>query len=134
MNKTLAITTIALVAVIMGMSFGIVQATGPSVTEHIGAMVKLEKNGNDVDVEVKAQGLANNVVFTVRAYGTPSCTAPPLATTLGNTIGTDSDANGNIAISGTVINKQVTDVNSVSIRSPSAPGPIVVCFQNTTPP
>ncbi len=130
------VATLALVAVavsVLVINSGIVLATGPSVTEHINAVVKIEKNGNDVDVEVKAQGLATNVVFTVRAYNALSCTAPPLATTTGNTIGSDSDRNGNIAISGTVTGKDVTDVNSVSIRSPAGPGPIVVCFQNTTP-
>jgi len=132
MTKTIWILAIA-TAFVAVLTFGIVQATGPSVTEHINAVVKLEQNGNDVDVEVKAQGLATNVVFTVRAYNALSCTAPPLATTTGTTIGSDSDGNGNIAISGTVTGKDVTDVNSVSIRSPAAPGPIVVCFQNTTP-
>jgi len=135
-KRVIAISAIVLVAVVMGMSFGIVQAMGPGVTEHVGAVLKIQQNGNNVDVEVKAQGLEPNADFQVRAYTSATdCGGQPA-----ELIGTEeSDSKGNLAISGgttagtggSPIN--VGDVKSVSIRDTPALGNIVVCFQNTTP-
>ena len=93
--------------------------------------LKIEQNGNDVDVEVEAEGLATDVVFTVRAYNSDitDC-SPGLLAVIGSQ---DSGEDGEIEISGTISSAVVDDVGSVSIRSPSGPGPLVQCFINTTP-
>ena len=121
----LVLMVVAVSALVM--NFGIVQAKGDEV--ELEFELKLKQNESDVDVEVKAKGLATSVVFTVRAYSSTDCMG-----SLIEVIGTDnSGGNGKINISGTISGKVVDDVNSVSIRSPSGPGPLVQCFLNTTP-
>jgi len=130
MTKTIWILAIA-TAVVAGLTFGMAQATQDEVK--VSLELELEKNGNDVDVEVKAKGLASDTVFTVRAYTTTNCSKPAgaMAAVVGSQ---DSGGNGEIDISGSVgFAAVVTDVNSVSIRSPGGPGPLVQCFLNTTP-
>jgi len=128
MNKTFAITAIVLVAVIMGMSFGIVQATPDKVK--VSFELDIQQKGNDVTVVVKAKGLEPNADFQVRAYTSATdCGGPPA-----KLIGTEeSNSNGNLMISGKISPGDIGDVESVSIRDTPALGNIVVCFQNTTP-
>ncbi len=128
------VATLALVAVavsVLVINSGIVLAVGPVVTAHVGAVLKLTPQGDDVDVEVKAQGLDSDKSFTMRAYTTKNCTAPPLGASDPET----SDSNGKLKISKTISDKDVDDVESVSIRITGSPAtnPPVVCFQDTTP-
>jgi len=126
---TLVLVAVAVSALVI--NSGIVLAVGPVVTAHVGAVLKLTPQGDDVDVEVKAQGLASDVDFTMRAYTTKNCIAPAL----GASSPEPSDSNGNLRISKTISDKEVDDVESVSIRITGSPGtnPPVVCFQDTTP-
>jgi len=101
--------------------------------EKVKAKIKAElelEQGDSVDVEVKAKGLASGPDFTVRAYTSTDCAPGSLIAG----IGTDTDGDGKIKISKT-IGGNVVDVNSVSIRADDGTflGPIVVCFQDTTP-
>jgi len=123
-----ALALVAVVVSVMVINSGIVLAVGPPVKQHVNAQLTLTQQGADVDVGVKAQGLATNVVFTVRAYSSTDCIGGFIAV-----IGSeDSAGNGNISIKGTIMDEDVDDVNAVSIRSPAGPGPVVVCFQDTT--
>ena len=105
--------------------------------EEVEASIEAEleiEQGDSVDVEVEAEGLASGVTFVVRGYSMPNCSKPDGA--MASIVGSDiSDGDGEIEISGSVgFAAFVTDVNSVSIRSPGpGPGFLVVCFQDTTP-
>jgi len=125
---TLVLVAVAVSALVI--SFGMVQAVGPVVTEHVSAVLKLKQQGADVDVDVKAQGLASTATFTVRAYSVTDCSGSKITE-----IGTaTSDSNGNLVISGTISTNVVSNVDSVSIRDDGGgtPGNIVVCFQDIT--
>jgi len=122
-----ALVSVAVVVSALVINFGIVQAMEDRVK--VSFELELKQNGDDVDVSVKAKGLATNVVFTVRTYAVTNCMGGLLQLIDSQ----DSGGNGNINISGTIEDQFVTDVNSVSIRSPQNPGPIVQCFLNTTP-
>jgi len=124
---TLVLVAVAVSALVL--SFGMVQATEDKVKKSFD--LELKQNGPDVDVKVKAKGLEPNVIFTVRAYDpeTDCGTGPAVVIGFEN-----SGGNGNIAISGTISDRDVDTVESVSIRSPNGgPGILVQCFLNTTP-
>jgi len=140
------VAALALVSVavsVLVINSGIVLAVGPGVTAHIGAVLKLTQQGDDVLVEVKAQGLASDADFTVRAY---ISTVTNCMRGMPNAIfdfDVTSDRQGNLRISQTILDNPtgntpgtvvVDDVGSVSIRSEGGPGtnPPVVCFQDTT--
>jgi len=123
-----ALVLVAVAVSALVINFGMVQAAGGDVKASIKADLKIKQNGADVDVKVKANGLKPNVTFVVRAYGSDNCSGSLLAV-----IGSDDSGNkGKIKISGTISPEDITDVNSVSVRDPGAPGKIVVCFQDTT--
>ncbi len=126
-DKMAALVFVAVAVSALLISFEMVQAKEDKVKASFE--LELEQNESDVDVEVKAKGLATNVVFTVRAYSSTDCMGS-LIEVIGNQ---NSGGNGNISIKGTISGKVVDDVNSVSIRSPGGPGPLVQCFLNTTP-
>ena len=127
-KRVLAISAIVLVAVIMGMSFGIAQAMPDKVK--VSFELDIQQTGNDVTVVVKAKGLDPNADFQVRAYTSATdCGGAPAVL-----IGTEeSTSNGNLVISGKISPGDIGNVESVSIRDTPAVGDIVVCFQNTTP-
>ena len=122
-----ALVFVAVAVSALLISFEMVQAKEDKVKASF--VLELEQNESDVDVEVKAKGLATSVVFTVRAYSSTDCMGG-LIEVIGDQT---SDRKGKIDIAGTISGKVVDDVNSVSIRSPSGPGPLVQCFLNTTP-
>jgi len=106
------------------------------VEASIEAELELEQDGSNVDVEMEAERLASNADFTVRAYKDDITNCEKGA---GNALAAftdESDGDGDFEISGTITGKDVGDVGSVSIRADDgtgAPGPIVVCFRDTTP-
>jgi len=109
------------------LSFGMVQATQDKVK--VSFELDMQQTGDDVTVIVKAKGLENNVIFTVRAYDPATdCGAP--AVVIGSQ---NSGRSGNIAISGKISDRDLADVGSVSIRSPGTPGNLVQCFNDTAP-
>ena len=112
------------------LSFGMVQATPDKVK--VSFELDMQQTGDDVTVIVKAKGLANNVLFTVRAYDPATDCAGPPAVVIGSQ---NSGGNGNIAISGKISDRDVDTVESVSIRvdGPPAANPPLVCFQDITP-
>jgi len=132
-----ALVFVAVAVSALVINFGIVQAAGGDVKASINAKLKLQQVGDDVVVNVKAKGLTSNADFTVRAY---IDTVTDCVAAAGNALivpfvatGT-SDDNGKLKLSGTILDKVVDDVGSVSIRSFGPPpfNPPVVCFQNTT--
>jgi len=129
-KRVIAISAIVLVAVVMGMSFGIAQAMQDKVKVSFG--LDILQTGNDVTVIVKAKGLESNEDFAMRAYTVTDCGSGPPLLKVGPVL---TNSNGNLVISGKISPEAIGDVNSVSIRDDTgnAIGPIVVCFQNTTP-
>jgi len=122
-----ALVLVAVAVSALVINFGMVQAMEDKVK--VSFKLDLKQKGDNVNVSVKAKGLATNVVFTVRAYSSTNCMGSFIAA-----IGSeDSAGKGNISIKGTIDDEVVGDVNSVSIRSPGGPGPLVQCFLNTTP-
>ena len=103
------------------------------VEASIEAELKLEQDGDDVIVEVEAEGLASDADFTVRAYKSDvnNCMRGAGNALAGFDVTSSED--GELEISGTISDKVVDDVGSVSIRSAGSPGsnPPVVCFQDT---
>ena len=128
-----ALVLVAVAVSALVINFGMVQAAGGDAKASIKADLKIKQKGTDVDVKVKAKGLDSDKSFTVRAYSSSvtNCGAGPAAA-----IGpVTSDDKGKLKISGTISDKVVDDIGSVSIRITGSPGsnPPVVCFQNTTP-
>ena len=129
-----ALVLVAVVVSTLGISFGIVQAD-EEVEAEVEAKLRLGQTGTSVYVEVEAKGLAGDTHFTVRAYKdtVTDCSKGPT-----NAIGKAteiSELNGNFEATITIAGKEIDDVGSVSIRDDdgTGAGPIVVCFQNTTP-
>jgi len=122
-----ALVLVAVAVSTLLISFGMVQATADKVKQSFD--LELKQNGDDVDVKVKAQGLAPTTKFTVRAYSANNC-GTFLA--LIGTADTLSDGQGKLKISGTISSAVLGDVESVSIRGEGTPGPIVQCFRDTT--
>ena len=111
------------------------------VKAKIKAKLKLEQDGTDVIVEVKAKGLASDTDFTVRAYISSVTNCLRGGTHAIFDFDVTSDGDGNFAISETILDNPtantgatvvVGDVGSVSIRNEGGPGtnPPVVCFQD----
>ena len=126
-----ALALVAVVVSVLVINSGIVLAVGPPVKQHVNAQLTLTQQGADVDVGVKAQGLASTANFQVRTYTVKNC-GPSLLQSIGTAF---SDSNGNLKISGTILTDVVDSVESVSIRSagPAGANPPVVCFQDPTP-
>ena len=111
---------VAVVVSALVVSFGMVYAPKDNPKVSFEFELEIEQNGDDVDAEVKARGLAPDETFVVRAYTSTDCAAGTLLG--GSAVGSDdSDSNGNFEVSGTVSNVNVGDVNSVSIRDDTGP-------------
>jgi len=136
MTKTkywLSILAISVVLVAGSLAMSPIAIADDPDDDEVEIEVKLEiEQGDSVDVEVKAKGLASGVMFVVRGYSMPNCMPGGAGVSV---VGSQtSDGNGKIDISGPVgFAAFVTDVNSVSIRGQGTPGPLVVCFHDTTP-
>ena len=124
-----ALLFVAVAVSALVINFGIAQADESEV--EISFALKIEQDGTAVDVEVEANGLKPNEDFAMRAYSTLDCSTGALLK-VGPVF---SDDEGELEISGTISPEDIVDVNSVSIRDDTggSKGPIVVCFQNTTP-
>jgi len=136
MNVGTMVALVLVAAAVSGLliNFGMVQAgeEPEKVKANIEAEVELEKDGEDVNVEVKAKGLTPDASFTVRAY---IDTVTNCMRGGGNALASfnvASDGDGEFDIEVTIVEQDVTDVGSVSIRSAGSPpsNPPVVCFQN----
>ncbi len=105
-------------------------ADGPRLKSTIKAELKLNQKGPDVRVTVKASGLSSDELFTVRLYtfDVGDCgMGPALAA-----FDTSSDKRGKLKISGRLLNGEIDDIGSVSIRrsGPPSENEPAVCWQD----
>lgn len=105
-------------------------ANGPKLKSTIKAELKLRQDGPDVRVKVKASGLSSDKLFTVRLYqfDVGDCgMGPALAA-----FDTPSNGKGKLKIIGELLNGDLDDIGSVSIRrsGPPSDNEPAVCWQD----
>ncbi len=105
-------------------------ADGSRLKSTIKAELKLKQTGPDVRVTVKASGLSPGAQFTIRAYrfDVGDCgMGPALAA-----FDTSSDERGKLKVRGELINGDLDDIGSVSIRrsGPPSDNEPAICWQD----